>query len=326
MARERAGKEALARSLVEHSAALAPGTWRLLDTRTAALTTEGLLVSALRRLDPRRGIKRSVLDVRRLVVPPRVTTIAPTVDDLADDRPVRILLTKDGGLVGFDRRHTTVTHLRRSPLPAEYRERRVALDDVYRSVRWRLSDDGLTLVEQHVAGSPASAWSAAARIELLRRMLRATAERLPEVEHRRSFVDAPDRLAAMTSAARWHEVRDADATLGPVPWVISHGDLTPENAIGEGPDAWAPIDFEDAREAPFFFDALSLAVRDAELRAALLSGRLGEEWELLAAAAEVDGRVLTPRVALDAVALMAADHHHRMHGGDFDYTLRSLTE
>ncbi|MFB4349371.1 phosphotransferase [Microbacterium sp. CR_7] len=265
------------------------------------------------------------MDVRRLLVSPRVVSVEGTAERADDDRPVRVLMTKDGGLVGFDRLDTTVTHLRRSPLPAEYRERRTTLDTVYPAVRWRLSDDRLTLVEQHVMGSPSSAWGGADRIELLRRLLREGAARAEKTPDRRPMLDASSR-SELPSSPRWHDLRVADAALGPVPWLMSHGDLTPENVIGRGPDAWAPIDFEDARPTPFFYDPLSLAVRDRTLRATLVSGDVDEEWTGLVRAAGLDPQVLTPQIALDAVALIAAVHHHREHRGDLGYTLRSLTQ
>lgn len=328
LARERAAKAALAAALRDRSDDVAPGLWRILDTRSAVLPDDGRAWRAIvAHVERGRGVKRALLDVRRLLaVPRRVRIEGPTTETPAAQLPVRVLMTKDGGLVGFDRADSIVTHLRRTPLPADYRERRAALEKVYRAVEWHLDDDGRLLREARVPGRPARFWEPADRVALLRDVLAVSTTRLAADTVRKPLVvDARAALDRLSGQSRWDDVARAAETAGEVPWVLSHGDLTPENVLGQGPEEWGPIDFEDARPAPFFFDALSLAVRDDAMRAALISGALAKEWSDLLAAAGVDPVILTPAIAMDAVALIAADHHHREHGGDFSYTLASLT-
>lgn len=328
-ARERAGKAELAAALRNREGDLAPGAWRILDTQTAVLSASGRgWWDAIAHVERARGVKRALVDVRRLLAAPRVVRIgSPGGRSSSAHPPVRVLMTKDGGLVGFDRDDTTVTHMRRTPLPSQYRERRTALGGVYTAVDWHLSDDGRLLTEARVPGRPAELWQPADRVALLQRVLIISTSRLAHDTIRKPLVtDARAALDGLTGGdARWDAVTRATETLGEVPWMLAHGDLTPENVLGSGPDEWGPIDFEDARPAPFFYDALSLAVRDAAMRAALTGGDLEKEWRGLLAAARVDPAVLTPAIALDAVAVIAADHHHREHGGDFAYTLASLT-
>ncbi len=327
-AREREAKAALADALRGRSVDLAPGRWRILDTRTAVLPAprRGWRVM-LAHVERQRGAKRAVLDVRRLLAAPRSVHLHGREDGTpAAHLPVRVLMTKDGGLVGFDRADVTVTHLRRSPLPPEYRQRRLELGEVYASVEWHLDADGTLLTEARVPGRPARFWQPDDRIALLRAVLAISTARLSRDTVRRPLVrDARSVLDELRGQPRWDDVARAAHLVGQVPWVTAHGDLTPENVLGRGPDDWGPIDFEDARPAPFFFDALSLAVRDGVLRDALIRGDLAEEWRDLLAAAEVDPALLTPAIAMDVVAVTAAEHHRREHGGDFAYTLASLT-
>lgn len=328
LARERAAKAALAASLRDRSEDVAPGLWRILDTRSAVLPDDGRAWRAIvAHVERRRGVKRALLDVRRLFAAPRRVRIESSKTGApAAHMPVRVLMTKDGGLVGFDRADSTVTHLRRTPLPPEYRERRVALGEVYSAVEWHLDDDDRLLREARVAGRPARFWEPADRIALLRAVLAISTARLTADTVRKPLmVDARAALEGLSGQSRWDDVARAAEIAGDVPWVLAHGDLTPENVLGHSAEEWGPIDFEDARPAPFFFDALSLAVRDDAMRVALTSGDLASEWRDLLAAAGVDPVVLTPMIAMDAVAVIAADHHRREHGGDFAYTLASLT-
>lgn len=326
--RERAAKAVLAAAVRDRGDDVAPGLWRILDTRSAVLDDKApawRVIAA--HVERRRGVKRALLDVRRLFVAPRVVRIQGTKTETQSAHvPVRVLMTKDGGLVGFDRADSIVTHLRRTPLPAEYRERRVALGEVYSAVEWHLDDDDRLLREARVPGRPARFWEPADRVALLRVILAISTERLSADTISGPLTgDARAALDELSGQSRWDDVSRAAQIVGDVPWVLAHGDLTPENILGEGPEQWGPIDFEDARPAPFFFDALSLAVRDDVMRAALIDGDLAEDWRDLLAAAGVDPVVLTPTIAMDVVAVIAADHHHRQHGGDFSYTLASLT-
>jgi hypothetical protein len=328
LARERAAKGALAAALRDRSDAVAPGLWRILDTRSAVLPDDGRAWRTIvAHVERHRGVKRALLDVRRLFAAPRRVRIEGSKTGTpAAHLPVRVLMTKDGGLVGFDRADSIVTHLRRTPLPADYRERRVALGEVYSAVEWHLDDDGRRLREERVPGRPARFWEPADRVALLRAVLAISTTRLAADTVRKPLMaDAHAALDGLSGQSRWDDVARAAEIAGDVPWVLAHGDLTPENILGQGPEEWGPIDFEDARPAPFFFDALSLAVRDDEMRAALFSGDIAKEWGDLLAAAGVDPAILTPAIAMDAVAVIAAEHHHREHGGDFSYTLASLT-
>ncbi|WP_312169022.1 phosphotransferase [Microbacterium sp.] len=329
-ARERAAKAAVAAALSGSAHDVASGMWRILDTRSAVLVEKGWgVTAALAHIDRGRGLKRALLDLRRLLAAPRLVRVGgsrSTADPRGATLPVRVLMTKDGGLVGFDRSESTVTHLRRTPLAPQYRGRRAELGEVYGAVEWHLRDDDRLLIEARVPGRPARFWESADRIALLREVLVISTARLRADSVRKTLLDeAHAALDGLSGRSRWDEVAQVADLVGEVPWPIAHGDLTPENILGRGPADWSPIDFEDARPAPFFFDALSLAVRDDEMRAALTGGHLDEEWRELLAAARVDPAVLTPAIALDVVALLAADHHHREHGGDFDYTFASLT-
>lgn len=328
LARERAAKAALAAALRDRSGDVAPGLWRILDTRSAVLPErrQGLRVM-LAHVQRRRGAKRALLDIRRLLAAPRRVRLGePETGMPAAHLPVRVLMTKDGGLVGFDRADSTVTHLRRTPLPPEYRERRLALGEVYTAVEWHLDDDRRLLTEARVPGRPAQLWAPADRVALLRALLVISTSRLTaDAVTQALLTEARAALEGLAEQVRWDEVVRAAELVGEVPWVLAHGDLTPENVLGHGPEDWGPIDFEDARPAPFFYDALSLAVRDDAMRAALIGGELGKEWRDLLGAARVDPEILTPAIAMDVVAVIAADHHRREHGGDFGYTLASLT-
>ncbi|APH43973.1 hypothetical protein BMW26_02595 [Microbacterium sp. 1.5R] len=327
-ARERAAKAALAAALRERSADVAPGVWRILDTRSAVLPEhrQGWRI-VIDHLGRGSGAKRALLDMRRLLAAPRRVRLGdPEAGMPAAQMPVRVLMTKDGGLVGFDRADSTVTHLRRTALPPEYRERRLALGEVYSAVEWHLDDDGRRLTEARVPGRPAQLWAPADRIALLRTLLVISTSRLTaDAAAQPLLTEARAALEGLSGQARWEEAGRAADLVGEVPWVLAHGDLTPENVLGHGPEDWGPIDFEDARPAPFFYDALSLAVRDDAMRAALSGGELEEEWCDLLSAAGVDPAILTPVIAMDIVAVIAADHHRREHGGDFGYTLASLT-
>lgn len=327
-ARERAAKSALAAALRDRSGALAPGRWRILDTRSAVLPAPGEGWWAIfSQVERRRGVKRAMLDIRRLLASPRRTDVdGPEAGTDSAHLPVRVLMTKDGGLVGFDRADSTVTHLRRTPLPPEYRQRRRELGEVYAAVEWHLDDEGTLLTEARVPGRPARYWATADRIALLRVVLELSTARLTRDTPRAPLVaDSRAALGALSGEPRWDRVARVAEIVGDVPWVVSHGDLTPENILGHGAEEWGPIDFEDARPAPFFYDALSLAVRDGEMRAALSRGDLAKEWRDLLAAAGVDSSILTPTIAMDVVAVTAAEHHRREHGGDFAYTLASLS-
>lgn len=324
--RERAGKAALAALLQERSTMFAPGRWRVLDTRTAVLQETAVPGrTVLGHIERRRGIKAALVGVRRLLAQPRVVHLGsperggpPDPSDL-----IRVLVTKDGGLVAFDRAGSHVMHLRRAPFPSEYRTRRRALGEVYPSVEWTLSDDERTLTEARVDGRPARDWAPEERLALVRTLFGIASAQVIAGEQSLPAVEQ-GALDSLSGEPRWAAVARAASLVGSLPWVLAHGDLTPENIIGRGPDDWAPIDFEDARPAPFFYDALSVVARNSMLRAAFLEGALSNEWRGLLSSAHVDESILTPEIAVDLVAFIAADHHRREHGGDFSYTLSSL--
>lgn len=334
--RERAQKQEFAALIRDSQSSLTPGRWRLLDMRTAYVegTPRDLIREVSAGLARASGARRKALALRRLFAAPRSVTIASIGPNADLGEPAlsldHLIVTKDRGLIGFDRTGATVVHLRRTPFAAHYRQRRVSLAETYPMLSWRLSADSRILIEGRALGEALAHWSATDKVALVRTVLRAVAGAVARSEETGPLIDAEaadlvDLARGRDEDARWLDALRTSRESAPVPWILTHGDLTPENIIGRGPEDWAPIDFEDARPAPFFFDPVSLIIRDQHLRSAALSGAFAVEWDALLAAASIEPRALSLPVAMDMVALGAAMHHHRSHGGDFRYTLMSLS-
>ncbi|MEV7631663.1 phosphotransferase [Microbacterium sp. NPDC089318] len=334
--RERAQKQDLAALIRDSQSSLTPGRWRLLDMSTAYLerTPRDLIREVTAALARAPGARRKALALRRLFTAPRSVTTASAGPSADLGEPAlsldRLVVTKDRGLIAFDPAGAKVVHLRRTPFAVHYRQRRIALAETYPMLSWRLSADSRVLIEGRAPGEALAHWSAPDKIALVRTVLRAVSGAVARGDEEGPLIDADagdllDLLRGWGEGSRWHDALRTSRESASVPWVLAHGDLTPENIIGWGPEDWTPIDFEDARPAPFFFDPVSLIVRDRQLRSGALSGAFHAEWDALLAAASIEPRALSLPVAMDMVALGAAMHHHRSHGGDFRYTLTSLS-
>lgn len=318
--RERQLKRRTAELLADAGAHLTPGRWQIVDGRTARWieprsAARSLAAAAAR--SPHRGLKSRLIHVRRVLAQPRFVHV-PAGSGVA----VSAAVTKQGGLVLFDVSQDWVTHVRSVPLPSEYAERRQALSAWYPNPEWAVDDDGRVLRERFAVGRPANVLSRDERCAIFRDLLRLAAARAGASRSGRSTVTADiPLLDALGSASveRWRRAARLETVM-----VLGHGDATPENVIGHA-GTWQLIDFEDAREVPYLYDALSFVVRDADVLASFLRGDVDADWRDALAAAGHDP-AMDKTQWLDAAALLAADHHSREHGGDALYTLRRLSE
>lgn len=311
---ERQMKHELARAILHHQEHVRGGNWLLLDGFRAERVADRRWVSAARELARAARAtswRKAALGARRLLAAPMFVNVPGA------GRAGRVQLTKDAGLIGFDDDHHEVWHLRRTPLPPHYELMRASLSKVYPNPAWSLSTDSLVLREDMVVGEPASTWGLDQRRHLLLDLLRIAAGRAGSSDADvRPPLEAIGEFAAEVAAVgdRWAILIDHARSMRAVPWIVSHGDVTPENVIGHD-GGWQMIDFEDMRRAPFFQDALSLVVFDADLIGDVTEGRFDEAWGTLLDAAKVSHEELPLRLTLELTAVLTATYHGRAHGG-----------
>ena len=105
--------------------------------------------------------------------------------------------------------------------------------------------------------------------------------------------------------------------------VPSHGDITLTNLIADRTGNYLLIDFEDARDLPYFYDPCSLLIQDDQLWRAALAGEFDAEMEALRIAAR-DPELMDLRVAAQTCAVIAAAAHFSAYGGDVAFALRRV--
>ncbi|BDZ45924.1 oligosaccharide flippase family protein [Naasia aerilata] len=326
---EREQKRTFAELLQQAAPHLREGRWSLPTVSSAFHTgREGRLASqgAAARRRPPRNAKERIVRRRTELAGPRTITV-PGGDPRGG--AVEALLTKDRGLVLFDRTGGSVTHVRRAPFPAGYEEHREALSQVLPNPSWSLTEDRTVLREGLASGVEFSRAPLDLRVATVHGVVRAytALARSARSGDARAAVDA-----ALTRAAESREgapkaiVAEVEALAPQLraaasawPLVLSHGDLTGLNLLVAEDGGWSAIDFEDAGLRPYFYDPYVLLLRDAELLAALRTGEFDEDFAALGAAAGAPAG--DHELLLRAAALLAAEHHARTHGGRFWFSL-----
>ncbi|WP_210509033.1 oligosaccharide flippase family protein [Naasia sp. SYSU D00057] len=326
---EREQKRIFARLLQDAAPHLRAGRWSL-PTVSSAFHAGPEGRRAERRAQasrrPPRDVKERLVRRRTAIAAPR--SVAVTT---GSGGAVEALLTKERGLVLFDRDGGAVTHVRRAPFPEGYEENRAALSRVLPNPSWSLSGDRTVLREGLAAGTEFSRAPLDARLAAVRGITAAYTELTRDTASGSSGAAMEGALAralAPTDGAS-SSIRAEVEALAPAlreaaaawPLALSHGDLTGLNLLVTPDGAWSAIDFEDAGPRPYFYDPYVLLLRDAELLAALRDGRLDADFGALHAAAGLPGPA-DHELLLRAGALLAAEYHERMHGGRFWFSLK----
>ncbi|THG30806.1 lipopolysaccharide biosynthesis protein [Naasia lichenicola] len=284
--------------------------------------------AAAARIRPARDLKERLVRRRTALAAPRSADI--TGRPSAEHGPTEALLTKDRSLVLFDRGSNSVTHVRSAPFGTDYESFRRRLTDEIPNPSWTLTDERRVLTEGLADGVEFARAAFEVRVEVTRRIVDAYAA-LTRRSSSPGSVDLVlgaiarvDSNSKVSSSIREEVDALTDRLIADSPtWplVLSHGDLTGRNLIVTDRSSWMAIDFEDAGERPYFYDAYVLICQDRELLAALRAGAFAAELARLHTAAGRPADSDDDEMLLRAAALLAADYHAREHGGRFEFSL-----
>jgi O-antigen/teichoic acid export membrane protein len=327
---EREQKRTLAALLRDAAPHLRKGRWSLPTVASAFHTGRDGRVArrdAEGRRRPPRGVKEKLVRRRTRLAGPRSVNVR---NGNLSSGAVEAMMTKERGLVLFDRSGGSVTHVRREAFPVSYEANREALSQAIPNPPWTLAADRKVLREGLASGAEFSRAPLKLRLAAVRSVAGAYTEltgccssetAVPAVDSalRRALGDHDNAQPAIRAEL---EALAPEIRAGAEQWplVLSHGDMTGLNLLVAEDGRWSAIDFEDAGPRPYFFDPYVLLLRDAALLDALRAGELDEDFARLhRAAGNRDGA--DHELLLRAAALLAADYHAATHGGRFWYSL-----
>ncbi|WP_150308022.1 phosphotransferase [Planctomonas psychrotolerans] len=323
-------KETIVTGIRANGASVEPGLWVATRIGSAARVTRGMRSSPeagrWTRLKGGRA-KVLLLTVAVAVAPPMIFRVRGA------GGASRALATKAGGLILFDDARKRVVHVAEEPYPADYAERRRFLSEYLPAPAAELSADRLRLTEDLAAGVAFESL-APGRKRAIARDFMAKASFLVEQNSSASAtavvasaLAAADRAEGLPEhvASRLPELRPALAAAAATwPLIPAHGDLTGLNILVEGEADWSLIDFEDADDLPFFYDAACLLLSDPDLRPDAVNGAFDDDLRRLAQSAGTAAEPAHLDLYLAATALIAADRHATRHGGRFGQTVQRL--